>query len=108
MKFFYEQIVNKNNSISIIDIVISVVNDRGISSDIEKSKQEEDRLFLEYYPSRLLLDYHNWLNIKQENDELKRKISENQNAIYIFQSIKKCTFLRKCHTFLYKICKAFK
>lgn len=104
LKFFYEHVIASPSSMACIDLIISVVDGKGISSNLEKSRIEEDRLFCEYYPERLLKDYYNWLEMKKEIALLNTKISRYQPAIIVYDAIRKHGFMRKIHTLIYKIC----
>ena len=104
LKFFYDHIIAAPSSMAGIDLIISVVDGNGISSNLEKNKIEEDRLFCQYYPQRLLHDYDDWLEMKKEIELLHSKMSHYKQAHAVYDSIRRHIIIRKLFTLYYKLC----
>lgn len=103
LKFFYNSVMCKQHSMAYVDTLVSVMDGNGISSDLKRNKEEEDRLFCEFYSSRLLKDYHKWLQLKEEYVNYKNREQYYHNAIALYDFVKKHPALRKLHTLFYKI-----
>ena len=101
-KLLYKTVVVDKRPSAFIDVLVSVMDGNGISSNLELCRREDDALFCEFFPSWLLASYHDWRDMREKISMQERYIKSYHNAIAVYEYIKDKPLLRKAYTAFYK------
>ena len=101
-KLLYKTVVVDKRPSAFIDVLVSVMDGNGISSNLELCRREDDALFCEFFPSWLLASYHDWRDMREKISMQERYIKSYHNAIAVYEYIMDKPLLRKAYTAFYK------
>ena len=87
-KLLYKTVVVDKRPSAFIDVLVSVMDGNGISSNLELCRREDDALFCEFFPSWLLASYHDWRDMREKISMQERYIKSYHNAIAVYEYIK--------------------